>query len=221
MHSTLTVSTRADLAGGRGPVVLKARWETEGFDEGYISALRDGDPEAEARFLAQFRIPIWVKARRQLRYPDLVEDACQETLWRVLQYFRSGKRLKNPQRLPAFVQAVCHNVTLEMIRSRTRHRQMPELGPDPPDFGPDPHDAAVTQERKQLVRQILARLPEKDRDLLRLAMLEELDKAELCRRFQTSEAYLRVLLHRARARFRDEFGKRSGAATSMASSMAA
>jgi len=48
---------------------------------------------------------IWLKVRRQLTAPDLVEDACQETLLRVLRYFRSGKGLDNRERLPAFVWA--------------------------------------------------------------------------------------------------------------------
>jgi hypothetical protein len=41
-----------------------------------------------------------------------------------------------------------------------------------------------------------------------MAMLEEVDKAELCKRFGASEKYLRVLLCRARMRFRDEIKKR-------------
>lgn len=184
--------------------------ETSCFDDRYIAGLRDRDPEAEAHFLTHFRKPIWLKAQRQLRAPDLVEDACQETILRVLHYFRSGKRLENPERLPAFVHTVCHNVTLEMIRSKTRYSQMPETAPDPPDIGIDPHGELITRERKELVREILAQLPEKDRELLRLAMLEEVDKAELCRRFHANEEYLRVLLYRARARFRDELLKRKG-----------
>jgi RNA polymerase sigma factor (sigma-70 family) len=187
-----------------------ARLETSCFDERYIAALRDRDPEAEAHFVAHFRKPIWLKAQRQLRAPDLVEDACQETMLRVLQYFRSGRRLENPERLPAFVHTVCHNITLEMIRSKTRYSQMPEAGYDLPDSGSGPYAELVTRERKELVREVLAGLPEKDRDLLRLAMLEEVDKAELCRRFDASEVYLRVLLFRARTRFRDEVLKRQG-----------
>ena len=50
--------------------------ETSGFDERYITGLRDSDPEAEAHFVAHFRKPIWLKAQRQLRAPDLVEDDC-------------------------------------------------------------------------------------------------------------------------------------------------
>ena len=184
--------------------------ETPCFDERYIAGLRDRNPEAEAHFVAYFRKPIWLKAQRQLRAPDLAEDACQETLLRVFHYFRSGKQLENPERLPAFVHTVCHNVTLEMIRSKTRYSQMPETGYDAPDSGSGPHGDLVTRERKELVREILASLPERDRDLLRLAMLEEADKAELCKRFDASEQYLRVLLHRARMRFRDELLKRQG-----------
>ena len=183
--------------------------ETSRFDERYIAGLRDCDPEAEAHFVAHFRKPIWLKAQRQLRAPDMVEDACQETILRVFHYFRSGKRLENPERLPAFVHTVCHNVTLEMIRSKTRYSQMPETGCDPADNRASPHGELVTREREELVRQILTSLPERDRDLLRLAMLEEVDKAELCGRFHVNEEYLRVLLYRARMRFRDELLKRT------------
>src|SRR5215470_6769724 len=98
------------------------------FDDRYIEGLRGWNAEAEAQFVAYFRVPIWLKARRQLRSPDLVEDACQETLLRVLRYFRSGKGLDNPDRLPAFVHSVCHNVTLEMIRPRRATRKYPENG---------------------------------------------------------------------------------------------
>jgi RNA polymerase sigma-70 factor (ECF subfamily) len=156
----------------------------------------------ESHFVTYFQLPIRLTARRQLRAHDLVEDACQETLLRVLRYFRSGKGLDSPDRLPAFVHSVCHNVTLEIIRGRTRYSQMPDNGYDCADTREDTYGDLVTEERKKLVWEILLQLCKKDRDLLRLAMLEETDKAELCRRFGTTEQYLRVLLHRARGRFR-------------------
>jgi RNA polymerase sigma-70 factor (ECF subfamily) len=183
-------------------MAAQARLESACFDDRYIDGLRNWDSDVEAHFLAYFRTPIWLTARRQLRCRDLVEDAFQETLLRVLRYFRSGKTLDNPERLPAFVHSVCHNVTLEMIRSRTRYAQMPDNGYDGCDRQCDPHEELVTEERKKLVGEILARLSKKDRDLLRLAMLEEADKAELCKCFGVTEEYLRVLLHRARMRFR-------------------
>ena len=45
-------------------------------------------------------------------------------------------------------------------------------------------------------------LPQKDRDILRLIFLEERDKSEICEQMSVSGEYLRVLLHRAKARFR-------------------
>jgi RNA polymerase sigma-70 factor (ECF subfamily) len=177
--------------------------ETFYFDERYVAGLRKRDPEVESHFVAYFKTPIWLKARRQLRAPDLVEDALQETLLRVLRHFRSGKTLESPERLPAFVHSVCHNVTLEMIRSKTRHPQVSENAQEPVDRRDDAELQLVTEERKRLVREILSQLPEKDRELLRLAALEEVENAELCRRFGVTPDYLRVLLHRARLRFRD------------------
>ena len=121
---------------------------------------------------------------------------------RCLQFFRSGKNLDHPERLSGFVHAMCHNVALEMIRAGTRHPQIAENAPEAPDPRLSPEVEFVNEERKQVVREVLQQLPEKDRDLLRSAFLEEQDRTELCRRFNTTEAYLRVLLHRARERFR-------------------
>jgi RNA polymerase sigma-70 factor, ECF subfamily len=177
--------------------------ETFTCDENYVTSLRNRDQQTEAHFVAHFKLPVWLKARRQLRTNDLADDACQETLLRVLRYFHSGKTLDNPERLPSFVYSVCHNVTLEMIRTKDRYRQMGDQNAEPADERIDPELVLVTSERKRLVLETLAQLSERDREVLRLAILEEVDKAEVCRRFNVSEDYLRVLLHRARLRFRD------------------
>ena len=57
----------------------------------------------------------------------------------------------------------------------------------------------------------LAKLPEKDRELLRMFFLEERDKSEICKKFQISEDYLRVLLFRAKSKFRATYFKSRGA----------
>ena len=46
---------------------------------------------------------------------------------------------------------------------------------------------------------------ERDRDLLRAIFLEEKEKDEICREFGVDREYLRVLLHRAKERFRLSF----------------
>src|SRR2546426_644096 len=69
----------------------------------------------------------------------------------------------------------------------------------------------ITQQRRRQVEAVLDELPEKDRDLLRMFFLEERDKTELCKRFGVNEDYLRVLLHRAKSRFRSMYSKRYSA----------
>lgn len=173
-----------------------------GFDIAYITRLRNREPETEAHFAGYFRRPLLLKARRRLRSPDLVADACQETLLRTLEFLRSSKRLDHPERLPAFVGAICQNVTMEMVRSQNRYSQISGNDQERAGTRGDPHLHLITEERKALVREILAELPERDQDLLRCAFLREMDKAELCRLFGVNEAYLRVLLYRARIHFK-------------------
>jgi len=88
------------------------------------------------------------------------------------------------------------------------HRQTPET----PDLGADPETGLVNEERKHSVRAILESLPQKDRQILRLLFFEELEKDEVCRIYRVDRDYLRVLLHRAKNRFRAGLS-RSHAAT--------
>lgn len=172
------------------------------FDDNYLQALRQRDRNAEDHLVSYFSRPVQLKLQARLRSPELVQDARQETFLRVLSYFRSGKTLDNPASLPGFVHSVCHNVALELLRGATRHDQFAEDAPDPPDLAPNPERQMVTTERKEIVRRLLGELGEKDRELLRRVLLEEEDKDVVCRAFGVDRGYLRVLLHRARVRFK-------------------
>ena len=55
------------------------------------------------------------------------------------------------------------------------------------------------------MRDALPGLPEKDRTLIHWLFFEGRDKDEICRDLDVDRQYLRVLLHRAKARFREQF----------------
>jgi len=97
---------------------------------------------------------------------------------------------------------VCRNIALEFLRVHTRYDQMPETVQDPTDRSPGAEGRMISEERTSVVRRILGELPEKDRELLRRVLLEEEDKDLVCRELQIDRNYLRVLLHRARLRFK-------------------
>jgi RNA polymerase sigma-70 factor, ECF subfamily len=172
------------------------------FDEDYLSALRNSDPVAEDRLISHFSRPVRMKLRGCLRSPELAQDAQQETFMRVLVYFRSGKTLDHPASLPRFIYTVSHNVALELLRAHTRQDQWSEDAPEPADFAPDPESRAAAAERQQIVRRLLEELSEKDRQLLCRVSLEGEDKDLVCREFHVDRQYLRVLLYRARLRFK-------------------
>src|SRR5262249_26485292 len=102
---------------------------------------------------------------------------------------------------------VCNNVQMELIRGEARHEHS-ESEFEAADDTVDLDASLVNQQRRRQVDSVLRELPEKDRELLRMFFLEERDKAELCRRFEVGEDYLRVLLYRAKSRFKSLYPKR-------------
>jgi RNA polymerase sigma-70 factor, ECF subfamily len=127
-----------------------------------------------------------------------------------LTYFRSGKTLESPGSLPGFVYVTCNNVALELLRAHTRQDQYPERLQEPMALGADPERQMVTEERKVLVRRLLAELSDKDRTLIKRVFLDEEDKDTVCREFDVNRNYLRVLLHRARVRFKAVVSRDAG-----------
>jgi RNA polymerase sigma-70 factor, ECF subfamily len=176
------------------------------FSADYVHRLTAGDPETEQHFVLYFSELILIKIRRLVRTPQALEDIRQETFLRVFRVLRQ-KGLTAPERLGAFVNGVCRNVMVEYFRSLARHPQLPEEAIEAPCGGPGPEAELVTEERKRIIRRVLADMPEKDRDILRMVFLEEHDKDDVCRIYNVDRNHLRVLLHRAKNRFRDRLAE--------------
>jgi RNA polymerase sigma-70 factor (ECF subfamily) len=177
------------------------------FDSDYLKRLRDGDPETEQHFASHFGNVIRLSLRYRLRSWDLIEDIRQETFLRVLNFVRSDRSLDHPERLGAYVHSVSMNVMMELLRASTRHPPIPEDAGEVVDRKLSTDTGLVTRERKELIRDILEELEEKDREILRAVFLEEADKSEICKRFKVDRDYFRVMLHRAKNRFRDALEK--------------
>jgi RNA polymerase sigma-70 factor (ECF subfamily) len=179
------------------------------FDADYLRRLTEGDAVVESHFTAYFGELLSLKLRVRIRSPQLIEDIRQETLLRVLQTLRNKGGVEHPERFGAFVSGVCNNVLMEMVRADLRHDRL-ESEIDPADETVNLDAPLVTRQRQQQVENVLQELPEKDRLVLRMVFLEERDKSEICKHLQVSEDYLRVLLYRAKSRFRTKYFKSAG-----------
>ena len=170
------------------------------FNNTYLDALSQGDPEIELHFFCYFRPLVERRLRLELRSPQLVQDATQETFARVLEVVRSRRGVRYPERFGAFVYALSKNVAREIGREERRFICLEEDGMDVParDGGVKSLSASETH---LMVRQVLARMPIFDRQLLQAVFLDEEEKPQLCRRFGVTPGHLHVLVHRAKRRF--------------------
>ena len=173
------------------------------FDRAYVERLIAGHPDTEQHFTKYFSDLLTLKLRSRLRSPSLIEDAKQETFVRVLIALRQGKGIATPESLGAFVNGVCNNVLFEVYRAQSRAIPL-EDEHEPPDTRPRTAEQRVMVGEEQVrVRQALRKLPDKEQTLLRWLFFEERSKDDICRMLNVDRDYLRVLLHRAKNRFRE------------------
>jgi RNA polymerase sigma-70 factor, ECF subfamily len=174
----------------------------QSFDESYVDRLRGGDFRTQEHFVAYFSELIQLKLRSRLHSPQAIEDVRQETFARVFAALRNDK-LRQPDRLGAFVNTMCNNVLLEQYRSSSRSTSLEdEEQEDFPALNVDVLGTIAAQQMAEKIREILEEMPERDRRLLREVFLEERDKDDVCRDFGIDRDYLRVLLHRAKQSFK-------------------
>ena len=173
------------------------------FDLDYVQRLAAGDGETERHFVSYFTPLLQSKlSRRQLKRED-VDDLRQEVFLRVLCALRLGHKLDKPECLGAYVYGICNNVFCEFLRAKAKAGQWDENTPEPRAPGSGIESQLVSDESRRRVRKLIGEMSPKDSGLMRAVFLEERDKDEVCREFGVGRNYLRVLLHRAKKRFRE------------------
>jgi len=182
------------------------------FDADYVMLLAEGDPATETHFGAYFEKFIFLKLRSRRVTPEMIEDVRQETMLRVLKALRQGAGVTYPERFGSFVNSVSNNVLLELNLKNSKHSSMDDDTPDPPDNRVNLDASLITEERKRMVAAVLDDLSAKDREILRLVFFEDIDRTAISSRLQVDPDYLRVLLHRAKAKFQTAYLKRHPAA---------
>ena len=173
------------------------------FEEDYVRRLREGDQATAAHFHDYFRELLLLKLRRRLRTLEAIDEVRQEVFARCIENLG---RLNDPRKLGAFVNSICNHVLMEYYRAEGRTESL-DAQSDIADSGNI--DAAFDSARNTArVRRVLETLPERDSQILKAVFIEEADKDEICRRFEIDRDYLRVLLHRAKEKFRISFLRR-------------
>ena len=166
------------------------------FDEDYVRRLRDGDRVTEEHFLLYFQQLLLIKLRRRLPSFHAIDDVRQEVFARVFRALRDGRKLG------AYVNTVCNNVVFEIYRQTDRTEPLLDSHLNIT-TSEDVENALVTGEERERVRRVIDELPKRDAAILRALFLEERSNDDVCNTFHVDRGYLRVLLHRAKVKFRD------------------
>lgn len=129
--------------------------------------------------------------------PD-ADDMVQESLTRFLLAVREDK-ISSPESMGPYLNGICRNVIFEYHRRILRDGPMPEILPDPPERR---ISGAEQFEIREAITHGLAQLSPRDRQILHAFYIEEKPKVEVLVLYGLSDEQFRVILCRAKERFR-------------------
>ena len=176
------------------------------FDKTYVDKLRTGDAETQRHFASYFGKFLRIRLRARRLSPDRIDDLVQETLLKVIVKVQQDA-VRRPECFGSFVNSTCNNILREFYRSWSKDQRNQEEPAEVADNVLNLDGLLVTKEAAERVRRVLEEMPERDRRILRALFFEEKDKDEICEEFGVQRDYLRVLVLRAKRRFRELYKK--------------
>lgn len=190
------------LPGSRGKLL-----QFHSFDESYLSRLRAGDFPTQEHFRKYFTALMKVKLQLRLKSAEAIEDVQQETFVRFYVALREA-RIKQPRSLGSYVNSICNNILKETWRPDPTISLDDDEAPELPAAPVDLSKIIDDRQAAQKVQKVIEQLPERDRRVLRAIFFEERDKDEVCRELGITRDNLRLLLHRAKQKFKHLYDER-------------
>jgi RNA polymerase sigma-70 factor (ECF subfamily) len=183
--------------------------EHDGLDvPALIHAARSGDRDAYSELIRRYSTALYRLAYRLLRNREEAEDACQEA------FLRAYTRLDSYNEQFAFytwISTILTNISMRMLQRRD-WRSLPfdpELLQEAPIFTEEePELVLLAQERADILRDALTRLPEAYRQMVILRHWHDLSYQEIADATRQSLATVKVRLHRARHMLAAQLGER-------------
>jgi RNA polymerase sigma-70 factor, ECF subfamily len=169
-----------------------------------------GDRAAEDALITKLRPGVVAVIKHgHFRHWVEAEDLAQEALSVLVDRIRSG-RLKEPDKVPAFVAQTARKMAFNAVRKLARQQTVVDsdlVDETAVNLVMDVGDSDDEQLAHAVVK-LLDEMPyERDRRLLVRFYIDGIDKPALCREFGVTSAHFDRLLFRARSRFRELLGR--------------
>ncbi len=180
-------------------------------DKNLVAAALSGDAEAWTGLVHRHYGLVFGIGLAWLGDVEAAEDLAQEVFLRL---FLQLKDLRDGSRFAPWAARAARNLAANWKRDRqTRSRLLPMIAAEEatmaevPDSRPTARDQAAREEQQRLVRDLIATLPEEERELVVLHFMEGCSQRELARRLgvnvSTVSRRLDASLKRLRERFED------------------
>ena len=159
---------------------------------------RSGSKEAFCKLYGLYKDRLYRYALYRLGNPEDAEDAVQDLFSKLWKMRGTLGLVKNPL---AFGITVIRNICLDKVRSKMASRTVtpaPEVFESVPDHGNDLSRSLIGKENLEKIRVCMARLPDKQREVLEMRIFEDMSFKEIASRTGMSEVNVRVKLSNAR-----------------------
>jgi RNA polymerase sigma-70 factor (ECF subfamily) len=189
------------LPGRRGTGVFSPT--EQAGDDLQIVAAASTDPTQFAPLYERYFPRIYAYCLRRLGSAQEAEDVTSQVFvcaLSSLQDYRGGL-------VAAWLFRIARNAVLNHCRDRRSHCSLDRADLDPADTGPTPIERLVQVEEQQILRTLIATLPEDQQDLLALKLVAGLTSEEIGAVMGKSAGAVRVEVHRIIHRLRMRFAE--------------
>lgn len=173
-----------------------------------VDHVRAGDPDGLDQLYRLFARGIRFHLCRQLGALEL-DDRVHDTFLVIVEAIQTGD-LREPERLTGFVRTIVRRQIAAYIASNVNRRKEEidiDHGVRLSDIRSNPEESVMSDESVELVRIVLDRMNDRDREILTRFYLFEQSMEQICDDMGLSETQFRLLKSRAKARF-GELGKK-------------
>ena len=182
-----------------------------GPDESFLIArAQRGDPSAFEEIVRLYQRRVYGVALRIVRAHDVADDVTQEAFlraWRSLERFELGRPFG------PWVCRIAANLAVNHVRSpRAREEGLPDGHAETRTNAPGPLGALLDAEGATVLEKAMGQLPQEQRAVLVLRVVEELSYAEIAETLGISPGTVMSRLFRARERLAQALSPYLGAA---------
>jgi RNA polymerase sigma factor (sigma-70 family) len=169
---------------------VTAYLETLGIDECEALAQRitKGDRAAEAELVRAYCDCVFAMALTRTRDREAARELMDDVMMAVITALRHGT-VRKGSRLGGFVHGTAVNIINGYFRARRRRPRTVSLNPDV--FIADPNDEYERLDRRRVAMDALTMVDERDKQILRLILIDGLKPGEVAIRLRISPALVR------------------------------